>query len=285
MSNWLIYVRERFPLPVYALLVGGLSLSGLYIASSTFDPRAFLISFVGLMLFFGVLRLMDELKDYQKDIVAHPQRPLPRGILTTTQVANAIRNWTLAMVGFGLAVGAVVDWTAGGLYLFFTAYLWLMYKEFYVGDLLAKSPLLYAITHQIVLLPMCMFTVAAARPELAFSFLSLRYGFVVLGSFFAYEVCRKLDPDAHPILKTYLSMYGPGGVSVLVVVLTAIAARAAARLDLEWWLWPLEILLLMSLGVLFVNQKKFKLVEAAATLSLLFHIWAITFRQWLANWG
>ncbi len=285
MANWMIYLRERFPLPVYALLVGGLSLSGIHLVSKTFDGRAFTVSFVGLMLFFGVLRLMDELKDYDKDVVAHPERPLPRGVLATAQVGRAVRNWVFAMVAYGAGLGLALDWVTGGLYLFLTAYLWLMYKEFYLGERLGRSPLLYAITHQIVLVPMCMFAVAALRPELAFSPPALRYGLAVLGAFFAYEVCRKLDPEAHPVLKTYLSMYGPGGTSLLVAVLTAIAAVAAARLGLEWWLWPFELALIASLAALFVDRHKYKLVELAATLSLLFHIWAVTLHQWLENWG
>jgi len=33
---------------------------------------AFAISFAGVLLFFGELRLMDELKDHEKDKIAHP---------------------------------------------------------------------------------------------------------------------------------------------------------------------------------------------------------------------
>ncbi|MCM2280669.1 MAG: hypothetical protein NDI61_02345 [Bdellovibrionaceae bacterium] len=298
MKNWLIYLKERFPLPVYFLLVGGMSLSGSVLAtdtgtgtatgdlaSSTVDWGGLVLSFFGLLLFFAVLRLMDELKDYQKDVLAHPERPLPRGLLGTEQVARVIQMAMLGMVMFGILLGFMISWAPGGLYLFLSAYLWLMFKEFYLGSALAARPILYAITHQVVLLPMCLFTVATVSPEQTFSLMPLAYGFAVLGAFFTYEVCRKLDPKAHPVLKTYLAMYGPGGVALLVAVLTGVAARAAVELELQWWLWPLELLVLISLSVLFFRPERYKLAETAATLSLLFHIWAVTFRMWLAAWG
>ena len=42
------------------------------------------------MLFFAELRLMDELKDYEKDLIAHPERPLPRGLLSREEVRAAV---------------------------------------------------------------------------------------------------------------------------------------------------------------------------------------------------
>lgn len=289
MAGWWIYLRERFPLPVYALLVGGLSLSGHVLASgggaSAWDGPGVLASFAGLMLFFGVLRLMDELKDYHKDVIAHPDRPLPRGVLSVAQVRRAVHASVGAMFAFGLGIGFWFEWIAGGLYVFLAVYLWLMFKEFYLGERLARRPILYAVTHQVVLLPICMFTVATVRPELAFAPTSIQYGMAVLGSFFAYEVCRKLDPQAHEVLKTYLAMYGAKGASALVVVLTALAAVAALQMGLQWWLWPFEVALLASLTVLFRCPSRYKIVEGVATLSLLFHIWAPTFHHWLERWG
>ena len=41
--------------------------------------------FIGVslfLIFITELRFMDELKDYEKDKIAHPDRPLPRGLVT-----------------------------------------------------------------------------------------------------------------------------------------------------------------------------------------------------------
>ena len=73
---------------------------------------------------------------------------------------------------------------AGLLSLFYTAYLWLMYKEFYIGERLSRHPLAYAISHQIIVVPICLFTVAIHTPELCFSPEAFAYSATVLGRFF-----------------------------------------------------------------------------------------------------
>ena len=110
---------------------------------------------------------MDEFKDYRKDLIAHPERPLPRGVLTLKQVQSAI-GWQLGMmVAFSILVMVAFNVLAGLLSLFYTAYLWLMYKEFYIGERLSRNPLAYAISHQIIVVPICLFTVAIHTPASA----------------------------------------------------------------------------------------------------------------------
>ena len=81
-NPWLIYSKERFPLVTYLLLVGGITLSAQLLHSSAIDWKGFGVASVALLLFFAELRLMDELKDYEKDKIAHPGRPLPRGLVS-----------------------------------------------------------------------------------------------------------------------------------------------------------------------------------------------------------
>lgn len=285
MANWLIYLKERFPLPVYVLLVGGIACSGSLIASGKLEALGFAFAFVGIFCFFGVLRLMDELKDYEKDVIVHPERPLPRGILKTDQVEKLIHRLVMSMVVFALVVGGVASWVAGLNYLVITIWLWLMYKEFYLGSWLVDRPLLYAISHQLILLPICSFAVVVHDASLLSATATWYYGLAVLGAFFSYEVCRKLDPKAHPLLKTYLTVYGAKLTVVFVFVLNLIAAYAAVHLGLRWWLWPFEALTVLSLVVLFVAPAKYKLAEGAATLSLLFHIWGVSFAYFAYTFG
>ena len=89
MAGWIIFIKERIPLPVYALLSGGLAASGMALQQA-WMIKPFAVSFIGLLLFFVVLRLMDEYKDYEKDQIAYPERPLPRGIVSKAQVLKSI---------------------------------------------------------------------------------------------------------------------------------------------------------------------------------------------------
>lgn len=283
MARWLTYVKERFPIATYLLLIGGFTFSGLFLAGGGFQWKGFVVSFVGFLLFFFQLRLMDELKDYDKDVVAHPDRPLPRGLLTTVEVGRTIKALSVAMTGYALLTAIFVNWTTGLSYLTITVYLLLMYREFFAGAWLDERPLLYAVSHQFIVFGVCIFAVAVSREGLALQGPTMCLGLVVLGSFFGYEVCRKLDPGAHPLLKTYLSVYGPAKTSIIVLVATAIAGAGAAGLGLGALLWPAEALVVVSLVVLFTKPDKYKVVEAVATLSLTVHLWAVVIRH-LAGW-
>lgn len=279
MDRWLTYIKERFPLPVYLLLIGGFTLSGLFLSGGSFQGRAFLVSFIGFLLFFFQLRLMDERKDYEKDVLAHPERPLPRGLLTTAEVYQAIVLITLLMMAYGALIMVFTNRIATISYLVVTVYLLLMYKEFYLGPWLENRPLLYAVSHQAIVFGVCIFAVTVARPNLVWNHQTLYLGLAILGSFFSYEVSRKLDPDAHPALKTYLSVYGSLKTSLIVLVASLISAWGAFGLGLQNLLWPAEGLLVASLIVLFLKPEKYKIVEGVATLSLTLHLWAVVIQH------
>jgi len=113
MRNWLTFVKERFPLPVYLTVCGGFAFSGLFLFDSAFSRLCLAISCCGLGLFFFQLRLMDEIKDYDKDAVAHPRRPLPRGLIGLNQARRLVRYIFLAKLVFALLAGLLLNTTAG----------------------------------------------------------------------------------------------------------------------------------------------------------------------------
>jgi 4-hydroxybenzoate polyprenyltransferase len=278
MARWLTYQKERFPLPVYLLLSGGMTLSGVVVCrpEASAPPvawTAFAISFAGVLLFFGELRLMDELKDHEKDKIAHPERPLPRGLLSVEEVRRVVYGVLAVMALFGVCCALVENLVAGAVYLFITGYLFLMFKEFFVGGALSDRPFLYAVTHQIILFPLCAFAGTCVAASNLTAPAVLWYATGVFGSFFTYEVCRKLDPKAHPVLKTYLAVYGPYRTAMFATMLTAIACVGAFGLSLQWYLWPVGAVVIASLPLLWLKPEKFKIVESLATLGLLGHIW------------
>jgi len=276
-KRWAIYARERFPLATYLILCGGFTASGWALATRLSG------SGIASLPASAGLRLMEELKDYKKDQIAHPGRPLPRGLVSPSEALRGVNAMAGLMVGLSLIIGLALNPVAGLLYLGLTAYLWLMYREFYVGESLARSQILYAITHQIVLVPFCLFAVACFAPEAAFLAPSIAYGVTTLGGFFAYEVCRKLDPRAHPILRTYLEVYGAKRSALLVLALLLVGAAGAARLGVAIWLIPIETAL--AVGVIVWSSGRpslFKAVEALASVSLIAHIWSAFVTRWTA---
>lgn len=267
-------MRERFPWPVYLLLSAGLSLTGQTLGGR-FEITAVLLGTSALLLFFWQLRLMDELKDYRKDLVAHPERPLPRGLLGTAEVARAVSSGSLVMAGWVLLVWLVSGPEAGACFLLVTVWLWLMFREFYVGAWLERRPLVYALSHQAILFPICGFCVALAAPGQLLDVTTAWFGLAALGAFFAYEVCRKLDPEALPVLGTYLVTYGRLRTFAIVMAALAISAVGAYGLGLQAWLWPVEALLLLAVAATWSWPGSYALPETVAGVSLVWHLWAI----------
>ena len=283
MAAWLTYVKERFPPPVYALLICGFVFSGMCLAGHGFMVLPFLVSLVGFLLFFFQLRLMDELKDYDKDVVAHPDRPLPRGLLSPGQVRTTIIALNVAMVVFAMITALLTNCAAAGIYIFITGYLYLMYREFFAGTWLQNRPMLYAFSHQVIVFAVCAFSMAVFDAGAAFHGSSFFFGLTVMGAFLCYEICRKLDPEAHPALQTYLSVYGAGKTALWVCFMALLAGVGAAGLGLGVLLWPVEGLVVASLLVILFKPEKFKVVEAVASLSLLVHLWAVVI-QTVTGW-
>ena len=270
MNRWLQYFKERFPLPTYFLLVSGIVSSGWGVSRAQFQLRAWLTAFIGTLLFFFLLRLMDEVKDLKKDLVAHPERPLPRGLLSFKEAMLGIYFGTGVMGGFSLVLLFSRYSAAGAFFAGITLYLYLMFKEFFCDRWLNERPLIYASSHQAIMLPIVAFA-AAVYPGSVLSWKVAYLGIMLLGAFFTYEICRKLDPAAHPVLRTYLQVYGRYQAIGIVFGTTLIAAVGAYLMNLHFFLWPLEAMVLLSMARL----KWYKVTETLATLSLIAHIWAL----------
>ncbi len=223
MAAWLTYVKERFPIPVYLLLSGGVATTGLYADGQDASWPAVVLSVGGLFVWLGLLRLMDELKDYDKDVVAHPERPLPRGLLKIASVRKVIYGTGVLQLGIAGLCYALLGSPAAVLYLIATAFLWLMFKEFFIGKWLSQVPILYAVSHQVVMMPLVAFAAAAGRPEAWNEPVTWLAGACALGSFFTYEIARKLDPNAPRVLETYLIWHGRTATTAFLLCTTALA--------------------------------------------------------------
>lgn len=285
MAGWLIFLRERSAPVGVGVVASGIALSGLWIGGGTFHVGRFALSFVGLALFMVLARLADELKDHDKDRVAHPERPLPRGLVTPAETRRMIRALFIAMGAYAVGLGVLAGWTAAALYAASTLWLGLMSREFFAGEALAARPLASAVLHQLVLLPLCAFAVAVPEPRLALGSPGLAYALASLGASMSYEVGRKLAPDAHPVLGYYGVRYGARGCAAIIAGCLLVAALAARWLGAGPVLWPAEALVLLAALWLVGHPGTYRVVEHAAALSLLVHVWAVPIRratEWLA---
>lgn len=278
MRKWLEFLKER--LPLHVLLLSSIGLSGSSQALTAYPLTALSVGLGTLLafIFFLTMRIMDEVKDYKKDQVAHPERPLPRGLISLAAARKAV---ACGLLFCGLAAGAaaLLDFPlSAGLFAVSSLYLFLMYKEFYVSRWLEERVLLYTFSHQLVIIFLTAALASLAYPQLSASLdlLLLQPGVLFLGIFLVYEVARKLDPDAHPLLLTYRLRFGVQRTGHLLnfACLITLAGISLNRgpLGLGAYLLAAGPVLIVLLYPRFV-VKNHKVIEGIAGLWLLLVVW------------
>lgn len=280
LTSWVTFARERFNL-VPLLVVGtAQAASAQYVVRPRLDLPGLVVAVVGLTALLVVMRLMDELKDVDKDRVAHPERPLPRGLVTESN-ARVVLRWAVVTLFVCAVALAFRDVLLGGLFGLCVAYSLLMYREFFAPRALQARPLAYAVTHQVILLPMYAFATAAAAPESALSAPVLWFALMGLGASFTLEVCRKLDPAAHPVLGTYLRVLGRGPTTAAVVMAAALTAFAAFQIGVHLLVLPVAAILVASLMVVALRPERFALAAGSAALLVVVQVSAPTLAHWV----
>jgi hypothetical protein len=241
------YLAERFPLGSYATLISLFFLAGYLAAQAMTEPSHLLVgprAAAGFAVIFGaflVLRFLDEFKDYDLDRKIHPERLVSRGVIRLSELGVLTGLAAAGMLAVSLPLGLpALEWC--GAVLFMLVLLW---REFFIPKLLARSYAVFAAAHQLLhpaLVGFCFacWTAPTGRALVTAGLYSLFAAF----SFLAFDVGRKLLP---PELEregydTYSSMYGTRPAAWLGMALLAAASVALAAM--EWtlgaalWVFP-----------------------------------------------
>lgn len=282
------YLKERFPVPAYSVLVALFFASAVAVAHNLGGgERTWWGGALAVLLVFFHLRVFDEHKDHESDAAAYPERVLSRGLITLRDL-----RWLGigAIVAEGLLVGVaglrgVAVWFAT---LVFTL---LMFKEFFVGAWLEKRLVLYAITHNPVVAGLAL--LGWACTDAAWDARYLWYlGAVSLGSL-AFELGRKMRLPAEEIpgVPSYTSVLGRGralaliwgtllGTSSCTAMVLREGGRLAAWVDLSVAPYVLALVPLLPAAAMILPASKAKKVEGGATLALLLTLLIIGVWTW-----
>lgn len=169
MKKYLLYFNERFPIPGVILYSGSMYWVS-YSFANLFAQRTnwFVIDMIlGMVLFFLVLlhlRLFDEHKDFDKDVIAYPERMLSRGVITLLDLRKILYPVLIIEAAISLYLG-VIQFAAWLLILIWTL---LMLKEFFVPQFLNKRIGLYLISHQLLVPIMLFFTLTQRLSGISF---------------------------------------------------------------------------------------------------------------------
>jgi 4-hydroxybenzoate polyprenyltransferase len=205
-----IYQQERFPLPSHSLLVLALTIgvSGFASAGKGWPPLPRMVgAFLVAMGFFMLLRISDEFKDAADDAAYRPYRPVPRGLVTLRELAGA--GVVIVVIQFTLTL--FLGWALLPYLLAAWLLMFLMSKEFFVGEWLRARPIPYMLSHMLILPLIDFYLLAAAwqghgAPPVAF-------GWFLLATYtngIVFEIGRKVRAaeDEETGVETYSVLWG-----------------------------------------------------------------------------
>jgi hypothetical protein len=156
------YSKERFPIGSYGTGVFLSFFSAYLVAQALADCYVTVgwDSIAGLatvLLVFYHLRIMDELKDAREDAQYHPERPVARGLVTLGELRLVGLVAIITQIGLNLCLGLPVF----AAYLSVLLFSLLMYREFFLGQWLKRSVLLYGLSHMVTV-PLIAFYIYAS---------------------------------------------------------------------------------------------------------------------------
>ncbi|MCB1112964.1 MAG: UbiA family prenyltransferase [Chlamydiales bacterium] len=275
MERWYLFFRERLLSPYVLLLSLGLSLSGQFFGGAQFYFIPTLMTFIGMLLFFAMFHLIREIKDYPKDKVAHPDYPIPQGIITLPAAQAMFYRGQMVLYFFSVLLWIFFSQLAAFTFAVAAVYLWHIYKGFYFEEWMKRHPMTHAWVEQLVFLPLALFAVAMGSSFSALTISAFSWSLMMYGAFMTYELCRNLDPMAHPILVTYTQYYGYHKLFFYLAMTVIITFFSAISLGVAWILWPMEGVVLTALVVLYFNSHLHFLAYYSALVSLMLHAWSL----------
>ncbi len=275
MAEILNFIKKRVEVVGTIAISLGMIFSIKYLFNSPISTSALIYLVLGISLFIIELRFMDEIKDFEKDKIANPTRPLPAGEISKKQVLTLIIATYLILILLCCVGYFFFSPLVGSLYALVVAWLTLMYYEFGIPKILNLSPIVYAISHQVIILPLCFFVVAVLAPNNTFSPQAIGYSMLILGSFFSFEVGRKMNPEAHSILGTYRVYYGKVTTHLFISLLIGLCLLGASQLGVFPWVLVPSIIVFVFQFLIFKNEKIFKIFEYVMTLNLLYNLWVL----------
>ena len=257
VRNWMIFLNERAPPPLFLMTTAGLSLigTGMFYVQGFIDwEKFFWWGLFAELILELTIRVMDDVKDYELDEVVHPERPLPPGLMRYEDVCITIR---VVLASLMLLAGLMAQRFNFYLATTFAAqvvYAALVYMEFFLGDWFEHWVFFQALMYQLDIYFGSLFVIALSSA--LYGWTGFWVGSVGISGFFTYEVCRNLDPSLPPRKGTYLIVYGKWMTFLIVCFTVSAGAIASYAIAFNWFLWPVQSLMLVSLLILFLLPKE-----------------------------
>lgn len=151
MNRWWIYQKERFNLFQYVPMIAGFSFCAVSYSAhvrgiNKIDFITCLFAFISTLIWFMLLRVADEHKDYEDDLKYRPYRPVQRGLVKLSE----LRNIGIVLVIIHLICAFLFEIKL--LIPLSIVYFWffLMCIEFGNPKWLKAHPTIYLVSHMVI---------------------------------------------------------------------------------------------------------------------------------------
>jgi 4-hydroxybenzoate polyprenyltransferase len=208
------YSQERFPvLPL--LVYAAAFFYAAYFFADFFGSIEFSVlkTIGGMFTLFLVslhLRLLDEHKDYEQDLKAHPERMLSQGIIKLSELRVILYIVLIIEIVLNILFGIQQLLLLGAMIL----YSLIMFKEFFVSQFLNRHMGLYLLTHQLIVILFVFYAYSfaadlSALSTEAFLYLLL-FSLGIMGLTIAFEIGRKTwaAEQEHEYAESYSKSWG-----------------------------------------------------------------------------
>lgn len=231
-----LYLDERFPLATHLVVVIAFFFSSYLLSERLLRPGESLFGMpavagmvtVLFALFF--LRVLDEFKDYEKDLQGHPDRIVSRGIMPLSE----LKVIGIVVVAVMLGLNALVGLHAVVACLVVIGFSLLMFKEFFVAEWLNRHLVVYALTHQLITPLICLYVYTLVAFPTAGGWNGLFWLQLAMGAGtgLGWEMSRKIrmPEEEHPQIDTYSKPFGYQGASLLAFTILMAGALCALAL-------------------------------------------------------
>lgn len=265
---WLRFIGERLHPVSYLLVSAGIACSGMSLNGGVFNVSLFLIATIAILSIMVLLRVQNDLKDYKKDQILYPDREVMR----KKELVFLLRYLWIIQIAFLAIILILLPWRVGSTYAFAFFYVWAVTK------LKVREPLLLLIFRIGLVIPIAFFAVSMGRPYQNFLMTGIPFALMLFSAVGIYEICRKLDPFAHPASMTLPQFYGFRITYLIAAGLMIFSLLGSYVLGLYYLIWPFDLALMIPLTMMLKAPRKFKYAEILATVSLFVHVWAGVFQ-------
>jgi 4-hydroxybenzoate polyprenyltransferase len=231
--RWLVFIKERFPLSRYALLILFFFLANSQVALK-FEKlnvtEAGINSLTALLIVFFIflhLRVLDEIKDYKEDIVNNKNRPLARGLICFKEAKIAAGLFIL----FELILSLFIGLAAFTSLIAVAIYSLIMYKEFFIKETMKAHYTLYALLHTLIACSMSLFIYSSVTGRYFWSAPRgyILFAFANWAVFNVFEFSRKItgekqEPDEKETLDMVPRVPSAGGTVIFWSFIAVIIA-------------------------------------------------------------